>query len=61
MSDYIEFHKITTINCTPSGFYPLVDYNEESDYSRLTSLKHVFLGGESINCKKLKPMAESAN
>ncbi|WHZ55988.1 non-ribosomal peptide synthetase [Metabacillus hrfriensis] len=61
MSDYIEFHKITTINCTPSGFYPLVDYNEESDYSRLTSLKHVFLGGESINCKKLKPLAESAN
>ncbi|MDQ0858858.1 non-ribosomal peptide synthetase [Bacillus sp. V2I10] len=61
MSDYIDLYKITTINCTPSGFYPLVDYNEESNYSRLTSLKHVFLGGESINCKKLKPLAESSN
>ncbi|MEK3889665.1 amino acid adenylation domain-containing protein [Bacillus sp. FSL K6-3431] len=61
MSDYIYFHNITTINCTPSGFYPLVDYNEESDYSRLTSLNHVFLGGESINCKKLIPLVESSN
>ncbi|MGG3640837.1 amino acid adenylation domain-containing protein [Bacillus gobiensis] len=61
MSNYIHLHNITTINCTPSGFYPLVDYNERSDFSRLASLKHVFLGGESVHCKRLMPLAESDN
>ncbi|MGM7721818.1 amino acid adenylation domain-containing protein [Metabacillus sp. Hm71] len=61
MSDYIHLHKITSINCTPSGFYPLVEYNKETDYIRLASLKHVFLGGEPIHSKRLKPLAESLN
>lgn len=61
MSDYINTHKITSINCTPSGFYPLVDYNERTNFSRLITLKRIFLGGESINCKKLKPLVKSIN
>lgn len=61
MSDYINVHKITSVNCTPSGFYPLVDYNERTNFSRLITLKRIFLGGESINCKKLKPLVKSIN
>lgn len=61
MSDYIKIHKITSVNCTPSGFYPLVDYNERTNFSRLITLKRIFLGGESINCKKLKPLVKSIN
>ncbi|AKO92516.1 hypothetical protein BEH_10695 [Priestia filamentosa] len=58
MSNYIQKNKITIINCTPSGFYPIVSYNEETNFSRLTSLRYAFLGGESINTKKIKPLLE---
>lgn len=59
MSDYIYSRKITVFNSTPSGFYPLVSYNEGSDFHRLTALKYIFLGGEPINNKKIKPLMDS--
>lgn len=54
MSEMIENECITIINCTPSAFYPLVELNEDSGFSRLKSLKWVFLGGEPINVSKLE-------
>ncbi|RPI95625.1 MAG: amino acid adenylation domain-containing protein, partial [Chloroflexi bacterium] len=38
---------ITWLNCTPSAFYPLVDYADESLCMKKT-LRYVFLGGEPI-------------
>lgn len=61
MSEVIHQNRITLVNCTPSGFYPVVDYNENTNYQRLTSLKHVVLGGEAINLKKLTPWMKSTN
>ncbi|TCS97015.1 non-ribosomal peptide synthetase [Hazenella coriacea] len=61
MSDAIELNEIHLINCTPSGFYPLVDYNKNTDFRKLMTLKQVIVGGESMNLKKLKPWVESPN
>ncbi|GGD98621.1 non-ribosomal peptide synthetase [Paenibacillus nasutitermitis] len=55
MSDVIERERIDVINCSPSALYPLIDYNEKNGYRKLSPLKQVILGGESINMKKLKP------
>ncbi|MEI6628852.1 MAG: AMP-binding protein, partial [Alphaproteobacteria bacterium] len=50
----IAHHKITLLNCTPSGFYPLL----EGDFplTLLSSLKQVFLGGEPIITHRLQPI-----
>ncbi len=49
--ELIEREQITWINCAPSAFYPLVE--NESDWPRLATLRHVFLGGEPINLPRL--------
>ncbi|HEX2946047.1 MAG TPA: amino acid adenylation domain-containing protein [Clostridia bacterium] len=61
MSKVIEQKEITSINCAPSAFYPLMDFNEASDYKCLRSLKYVFLGGEPINMPKLQGWLKSSN
>ncbi|SDX35822.1 fengycin family lipopeptide synthetase D [Marininema mesophilum] len=61
ISDDIINHQITTLNCAPSAFYPLLDYNKKSNYIKLSSLKNVVLGGESLNTKKLQPWILSTN
>ncbi|SFS46689.1 non-ribosomal peptide synthetase [Marininema halotolerans] len=55
ISDVISHHQITTINCAPSAFYPLLDYNKKSNYIKLSSIQNVFVGGERINIKKFQP------
>ncbi|HKR12409.1 MAG TPA: amino acid adenylation domain-containing protein [Pyrinomonadaceae bacterium] len=45
--------EITLVNCTPSAFYPLVETNRPS-FQDLSTLKHVFLGGEPINVSRLR-------
>ncbi|MBT5229528.1 MAG: amino acid adenylation domain-containing protein, partial [Methylococcales bacterium] len=42
--------KATRLNCAPSMFYPLL---ASKDYTALSSLKTVFLGGEPIHLKHL--------
>ncbi|MEP6148413.1 MAG: amino acid adenylation domain-containing protein, partial [Nisaea sp.] len=42
---------ITWINCTPSAFYPLL---AEDDYTPLSSLRHIILGGEPIQTDRLR-------
>lgn len=61
MSEVIEKEGITVINCTPSAFYPLLDTNEDNAYSRLRSLRFVFLGGEPINMEKLLPWMKASD
>ncbi|MCX7923871.1 MAG: amino acid adenylation domain-containing protein [Clostridia bacterium] len=61
MSDTVERAGVTIINCTPSAFYPLVDFNCDSSFARLKTLRHVFLGGEPINTVKLAPWIKSDN
>jgi amino acid adenylation domain-containing protein len=44
----IRAHRVTWINCTPSMFHKMVEYEESGEEKRLTSLRYVFLGGEPI-------------
>ena len=59
MSRIVEDQSITSINCAPSAFYPLLDFNTDTNYRRLRSLRNVFLGGEPINQAKLLPWIRS--
>ncbi|TKI55070.1 amino acid adenylation domain-containing protein [Brevibacillus antibioticus] len=61
MSDTIAKQQITLINCTPSAFYPLIEFNKQNQFERIKSLRKVFLGGEPINCQFFIPWLESEN
>jgi len=50
---HIEKQGITWMNCTPSMAYALVE-NDESDYSALSSLQYLFLGGEPVDKRRLQ-------
>ena len=56
----ISVYNITTVNCTPSAFYPLVESGQEDEYRNLTSLRTVFLGGETIDAQRLRDWALGA-
>jgi iturin family lipopeptide synthetase A len=58
LSDYIQKEKITIINCAPSVFYPLIEFNQENELKKLESLREIFLGGEPINIEKVLPLKE---
>lgn len=55
LSVYISQNNIEVINCTPSMFYPLLDFNCDTGYRRISNLKHVVLGGENIIYSKVNP------
>jgi amino acid adenylation domain-containing protein len=59
LSDLIVKEQITMTNCAPSVFYPLVEFNLDSGFIKLKSLREVFLGGESIQTDKLRPWINS--
>ncbi|QGQ96118.1 amino acid adenylation domain-containing protein [Paenibacillus psychroresistens] len=59
MSAVIEQQQITRINCAPSAFYPLIDFNLSSGFTKLSSIRTVFLGGEPIQVNKLIPWTNS--
>lgn len=52
----INNHKVTCINCAPSAFYPIVTRNE---FEKLSSLRQVFFGGESIRLSAMLPWLSS--
>jgi len=56
--DFIERRGITLINWTPSAFNPLLDGGDAS-FTKLRSLRIVFLGGEPIALPPLKQWASS--
>lgn len=49
----IEKNNITLLGCTPSAFYPLLDETVTTEYAPLSTLRHVFLGGEPILANRL--------
>jgi tyrocidine synthetase-3 len=51
--------EVTWINCTPSMFYKMVEYDEAYHYEGLSGLRYVFLGGEPIAMSFLLPWLES--
>ena len=55
----ISQHQISVINCAPSAFYPLVELNNDIEFSQLASLKHVLFGGESIQLQRLQSWISS--
>ncbi len=63
--DYRELTKIihkehiTMINCAPSVFYPLIEANDNTDFTQLHSLRAIILGGEPIRSDKLLPWVNS--
>lgn len=57
IAEDIMNYKVTLLNCTPSGFYPLLE--EIYPLSQLDSLKKVFLGGEPIATNRLEPIIDN--
>ncbi len=55
----IEQARITLINCTPSGFYPLIESGDPDAFRKIQSLRCVFLGGEPIAKSRLRPWLEN--
>jgi len=55
----IEQYQITTINCAPSALYPLIELNPDQNFSSLSSLQTVLLGGESIQLNRFEPWITS--
>jgi amino acid adenylation domain-containing protein len=49
---------ITRMNCAPSTFYPLVE-NSKDSFSKLRSLRTLFLGGEAISASRIREWARS--
>ncbi|MGF7034182.1 amino acid adenylation domain-containing protein [Paenibacillus mucilaginosus] len=59
VSGLISRHGITLLNGTPSAFYPLLQETEAQGYAGLSTLRHVFLGGEAIAADKLAAWTQS--
>jgi tyrocidine synthetase-3 len=55
----IRDNYVTWLNCTPSMFYQLVEYEALVKKKKLTSLRYVFLGGEPISMTALIDWLES--
>lgn len=51
-NELITQHRVTLLNCAPSAFYPLIEFCNK-DYSKLESLRQVWLGGEPIRMDDL--------
>jgi amino acid adenylation domain-containing protein len=61
MSEVIRDLQITIINCAPSVFNPLIEFNRDTGFTRLKSLRIVILGGEAMQGDKLLPWVNSAS
>lgn len=54
----VEKMKITQLYCTPQQFYLYVEDKTPDNLSKLETLRHVFLRGESINASRLREWFE---
>jgi amino acid adenylation domain-containing protein len=61
VGDWIQRHRITLLNCTPSAFYALLEHTSEGKWRELVSLRRVFLGGEPISIPRVQSWLRSAN
>ena len=55
----ISENSCTYLNCAPSAFYALLEASSEG-YAELSTLKYVFLGGESINLDSIAAWLNSS-
>ena len=55
----IHNNRVTWINCTPSMFYKIVEYETTALEKQLAALRYVFLGGEPISMPVLIDWLES--
>ncbi|HEX6367446.1 MAG TPA: amino acid adenylation domain-containing protein [Longimicrobium sp.] len=46
---------VTTINCAPSLFHPLLDHAARGNYAALSSMRELALGGEAPQPDRLRP------
>jgi amino acid adenylation domain-containing protein len=53
--------KVTVINSAPSLFYTIIDAAKMDDYTSLSSVKHLLLGGDPLVLSKLRPWLKSAH
>ncbi len=51
--DTVHKEKVDCVNCAPSAFYPLLEITDA--FSKLSSIKYLYLGGEKIQLEKLLP------
>ncbi len=58
--EFIKNHHITLLNCAPSAFYAILEY-ETNDYREIESIRNLFLGGEPISMKFLEKWVCSGN
>lgn len=49
----IQANRITWINCTPTMFYKLIEYEDSVSDRQLTGLRYAFLGGEPISMRSI--------
>ncbi|HLP59571.1 MAG TPA: amino acid adenylation domain-containing protein, partial [Candidatus Deferrimicrobium sp.] len=59
LSQVIQDRQITLINCAPSVFYPLIEANGDTGFTKLKFLRKIILGGEPIQVDKLQPWVNS--
>lgn len=57
----IERRKVTVINSAPSLFYTIVDAAKMDDFTSLSSLQHLLLGGDPLVLSKLRSWLKSAH
>ncbi|MGE5340605.1 MAG: non-ribosomal peptide synthetase, partial [Candidatus Omnitrophota bacterium] len=55
LSESVCKGNVTIVNCAPSVFYPLIEFNFDQEFVKLQSLRVVVLGGEPILTDKLWP------
>jgi len=59
LSELVQEHNVTIINCTPSAFMPFIELNQKNNYLKLRSLRYTILGGEPIKISALQKWANS--
>ncbi|MDO9451951.1 MAG: amino acid adenylation domain-containing protein [Stagnimonas sp.] len=57
----IARQQITSISLVPTALYGLIDDADEATYRKLTSLTHVFPGGEGLEPKRLRAWQRQAH
>ncbi|MCK4764999.1 MAG: non-ribosomal peptide synthase/polyketide synthase, partial [Candidatus Aminicenantes bacterium] len=55
----IEERGVTWINCTPSMFFQLIEFCKEDELKKLSALRYVYLGGETLSMSMFMKWVES--
>ncbi len=61
VDEFIQKNDISLINCAASAYYALLFADREREYSRLKTLKNIYLVGEILSFEKIKDFILSEN